>query len=79
MIIDYWEAGKIDELEKSHLLASLDPVAPSLHRTPGVDDRTHTGAQTQSIICGGGRKNLPKQYHLKIKAICSGFSQSLPL
>jgi hypothetical protein len=38
-----------------------------------LDDGTHVPGQTQSIICGGGWKNPPKQYRLKIKAICGAF------
>jgi hypothetical protein len=38
--------------------------------TESLDDGTHASGQTQSIICGGGWKNPPKQYHLKIRAIC---------
>src|SRR4029077_12232810 len=41
--------------------------------TESLDDRTHAAGHTQPIICGGGWKNQPKQYHLKIKAICSAF------
>src|SRR5260370_35151904 len=41
--------------------------------TESLDDGTHAPGQTQSIICGGGWKNPPKQYHLKIKAICGAF------
>jgi len=41
--------------------------------TESLDDGTHAPGQTQSIICGGGWKNPPKQYHLKIKAICGVF------
>ena len=41
--------------------------------TESLDDRTHAPDRTQSIICGGGWKNPPRQYHLKIKAICSAF------
>ena len=38
--------------------------------TESLDDGTHAPGQTQSIICGGGWKNPPKQYRLKIRAIC---------
>jgi hypothetical protein len=41
--------------------------------TQSLDDGTHARGQTQSIICGGGWKNPPKQYRLKIKAICGAF------
>ena len=41
--------------------------------TESLDDGTHALGQTQSIICGGGWKNPPKQYRLKIKAICGAF------
>jgi hypothetical protein len=41
--------------------------------TESLDDGTHASGQTQSIICGGGWKNPPKQYRLKIKAICGAF------
>jgi hypothetical protein len=41
--------------------------------TESLDDGTHAPGQTQSIICGGGWKNPPKQYRLKIKAICGAF------
>src|SRR6266481_7086168 len=41
--------------------------------TESLDDGTQTPGQTQSIICGGGWKNPPKQYRLKIKAICGAF------
>lgn len=41
--------------------------------TESLGDGTHTPGQTQSIICGGGWKNPPKEYHLKIKAICGVF------
>ncbi len=44
-------------------------------RTPieAPNDKTQDAGQTQSIICGGGWKTPPKQYHLKIKAICGAF------
>jgi hypothetical protein len=38
--------------------------------TESLDDGTDGSSQTQSIICGGGWKNPPKQYRLKIRAIC---------
>jgi hypothetical protein len=38
--------------------------------TESLDDGTNGSGQTQSIICGGGWKNPPKQYRLKIRAIC---------
>ena len=38
--------------------------------TESSDDRTGAPGQTQSIISGGGWKNPPKQYHVKIKATC---------
>jgi hypothetical protein len=41
--------------------------------TESLDNGTHVPGQTQSIICGGGWKNPPKQYRLKIKAICGAF------
>ena len=41
--------------------------------TESLNDGTHVPGQTQSIICGGGWKNPPKEYHLKIKAICAAF------
>jgi hypothetical protein len=41
--------------------------------TESLDDGTPAPGQTQSIICGGGWKNPPKQYRLKIKAICGAF------
>ena len=41
--------------------------------TESLDDGTHAPGQTQSIICGGGWTNPPKQYYVKIKAICSVF------
>jgi hypothetical protein len=41
--------------------------------TESLDDATRAPGQTQSIICAGGWKNPPKQYRLKIKAICSAF------
>ena len=41
--------------------------------TESLDDGTPAPGQTQSIICGGGWKNPPKQYGVKIKAICGAF------
>ena len=41
--------------------------------TESLNDQRRDGGQTQSIICGGGWKAPPKQYHVKIKAICSAF------
>jgi hypothetical protein len=41
--------------------------------TESLDEGTHAPGQTQSIICGGGWKTPPKQYHLKINAICGVF------
>lgn len=41
--------------------------------TESLNDATQAPGQTQSIICGGGWKNPPKEYHIKIKAICAAF------
>jgi hypothetical protein len=41
--------------------------------TGSSNDRTGAPGQTQSIICGGGWTNPPKEYHVKIKAICGAF------
>jgi len=41
--------------------------------TDSLNDQTQDTGQTQSIICGGGWKTPPKQYHGKIKAICAAF------
>jgi hypothetical protein len=41
--------------------------------TKSLDDGTQASGQTQSIISGGGWKNPPKQYRLKVRAICGAF------
>jgi hypothetical protein len=41
--------------------------------TESLNDKTQDADQTHSIICGGGWKAPPKQYHVKIKAICGAF------
>jgi hypothetical protein len=41
--------------------------------TESLNVKTQDIGQTQSIICGGGWKTPPKQYHVKIKAICGAF------
>jgi len=41
--------------------------------TESLNDKTQDAGQTHSIICGGGWKAPPKQYHVKIKAICGAF------
>src|SRR5438876_11049856 len=41
--------------------------------TESLNDKTQDAGQNQSIICGGGWKTPPKQYHVEIKAICGAF------
>ena len=41
--------------------------------TESLNDKTQQASRTQSIICGGGWKTPPNQYHVKIKAICGAF------
>jgi hypothetical protein len=55
------------------LVRRLDAPPEMKVSTESLDDGTHAPDQTQSIICGGGWKNPPKQYRLKIKAICGAF------
>ncbi len=63
-------AGAVAELV---LVRRLDTPLEMKASTQSLDDETHAPDQTQSVICGGGWKSPPKQYRLKIKAICGAF------
>ena len=41
--------------------------------TESTNDKRQNEGQTQSIICGGGWKTPPKEYQVKINAICGAF------